>query len=186
MVSITGPTICATSGLCVPGASCAAVERFAWVCFVRFPWANSATAMPRRQNTEAVKIRRLKKADCEMDFFFIDGVVSLRSRVPILPDTLAACQHFFTFFPKFSLKRLKPRMKRISRMVPLSEISHHLMASLVFRGNVTALLPFGARYPQDKSAPGRRTRKKRHRKDARSAHVPVLENFGPRNRRMMK
>jgi hypothetical protein len=30
--------------------------------------------MPRRQNTEAVKMRRLKKADCEVDFFFIDEV----------------------------------------------------------------------------------------------------------------
>jgi hypothetical protein len=38
------------------------------------PWANNATAMPRRQNTEAVKMRRLKKADCEVDFFFIDEV----------------------------------------------------------------------------------------------------------------
>ena len=30
--------------------------------------------MPTRQNTEAVKMRRLKKADCEVDFFFIDEV----------------------------------------------------------------------------------------------------------------
>ena len=30
--------------------------------------------MPRRQNTAAVKMRRLKKADCEVDFFFIDDV----------------------------------------------------------------------------------------------------------------
>ena len=28
--------------------------------------------MPRRQNTKAVRIRRLKKADFEVDFFFID------------------------------------------------------------------------------------------------------------------
>ena len=33
-------------------------------------------------------------------------------------------------------------MKRISRMVQLSEISGQLMASLVFRRNVTMLLPF--------------------------------------------
>src|SRR6266542_5024541 len=96
---MTGPTICTTSGLCVPGASCAVVERFVWACFVRFPWANSATAMATRQNTEAVKMRRLKNppslklrragadpplprlrrveklrragADCEVDFFFL-------------------------------------------------------------------------------------------------------------------
>src|SRR5438067_6684547 len=71
---MTGPTICTMSGLCVPGASCAAVERLVWACLLRFPWANSATAMPSRQNTEAVKMRRLKKADCEVDFFFIDEV----------------------------------------------------------------------------------------------------------------
>src|SRR6266481_477496 len=71
---MTGPTICTTSGFCVPGASCRAAERPVWACFVRFPWANRATAMPRRQNTEAVKMRRLKKADCEVDFFFIDEV----------------------------------------------------------------------------------------------------------------
>ena len=32
---------------------------------------HGARDMPRRQNTEAVKMRRLKKADCEVDFFFI-------------------------------------------------------------------------------------------------------------------
>src|SRR5947207_2137051 len=72
---IAGPTICTTSGFCAPGASCGVPERFVWACFVRLPWANIATAMPRTQKTEAVKMRRLKKADCEVDFFFIDGVV---------------------------------------------------------------------------------------------------------------
>src|SRR4029077_4058251 len=58
--------------------------------------------MPSRQNTEAVKMRRLKKADCEVDFFFIDEVgVSLRSRVAILSDTPETCQHFFKFLTKF-------------------------------------------------------------------------------------
>jgi hypothetical protein len=35
--------------------------------------------MPSRQNAEAVKTRRLKKADFEVDFFFINGsgVISL-------------------------------------------------------------------------------------------------------------
>ena len=36
--------------------------------------ANSATAMPRRQSAEAIKMRRLKKADFEVDFFFMDEV----------------------------------------------------------------------------------------------------------------
>ena len=76
---------------------------------MRFPCANNATAMPRRQNTEAVKMRRLKKADCEVDFFFIDEVsFSLRSRVAILSGMLEICQHFFKVFPKFSLKRFEP------------------------------------------------------------------------------
>ena len=77
MVVLTGPTICTTSGVCVPGASCRAVER---LFFAPFVWANrfenapepsSATKTPKRQRTEAIKTRRLKKADFEVDFFFI-------------------------------------------------------------------------------------------------------------------
>jgi hypothetical protein len=33
---------------------------------------NSATATPARQKTAAIRIRRLKKADRDVDFFFID------------------------------------------------------------------------------------------------------------------
>jgi len=71
----TGPTIRTTSGLCAPGASCG-VRFWAFCCadFARFPWAKSATATPTRQSRHAAKIRRLKKADCEVDFFFIDEV----------------------------------------------------------------------------------------------------------------
>jgi hypothetical protein len=64
-------------------------------------------------------------------------------------------------------------------MIQRSEISHKLVAILIFRGNVTMLLPFGASYPQDKSAPDARMQKKRQRKDARSAHLPVVANFWP-------
>jgi len=47
-------------------------------------------------------MRRLKKADCEVDFFFIDEVdFSLRSRVPMLSVMPEACQHFFNFFTKY-------------------------------------------------------------------------------------
>ncbi len=79
-----------------------------WVCFVRLPCANIATAMPTRQNRHAVKMRRLKKADCAVDFFFIDEVgFSLRSRVVMLSVMLEACQHFFKFFTKsYSRTRL--------------------------------------------------------------------------------
>src|SRR5437667_4928922 len=76
----TGPTICTTFGVCVPGASCLGATPG---CFVPFVWANrfenapmpsSATKMPVRQRTEASRTRRLKKADFEVDFFFIDEV----------------------------------------------------------------------------------------------------------------
>ena len=75
----TGPIICVTSGVCVPGASC---RPAALVCFGPFVWANrfenapipsSATKTPKKQRTEAIKTRRLKKADFEVDFFFMDG-----------------------------------------------------------------------------------------------------------------
>jgi len=47
-------------------------------------------------------MRRLKKADCEVDFFFIDEVgFSLRSRVSILSVMPKACQHFFNFFTRY-------------------------------------------------------------------------------------
>jgi hypothetical protein len=80
---------------------------------VPFVWANrfenapdpsSATKTPKRQKTEAIKTRRLKKADFEVDFFFIDGsgVVSLSGEPEMVAATLGemmeACQHFFWKF----------------------------------------------------------------------------------------
>jgi hypothetical protein len=67
----------------VPGASCAPEER---VFFAPFVWANtpvpnSATKTPRRQKTAAIKTRRLKKADCEVDFFFMGEVELFPSAV---------------------------------------------------------------------------------------------------------
>src|SRR5438094_4094399 len=103
----TGPTICTTSGLCVPGPSCGAAPP---ACFVPFVWANrfenapeatSATKTPKRQSIDAIKTRRLKKADFEVDFFFIfeAGVVSLSGEpetiVGMLREMLKECQHFF-------------------------------------------------------------------------------------------
>jgi hypothetical protein len=147
---------------------------------VRFPWANSATAMPRRQNTEAVKMRRLKKADCEVDFFFIDGVsFSLRSRVAILSDLPEACQHFFKVFPKFSLKDSNRGSHKFHRMIQGSDISRQLVAILLFRGNVTILLPYGVPLSTGKVCPAGGRAKKRQSKDAPSAHLPVPGNFWP-------
>jgi hypothetical protein len=70
----------------------------------------------------------------------------------MLSATLETCQHFFKFFPKFSLKRFKPLITRTSRMIQRSKISRQLVAILLFGGNVTILLPFGASHPQDKVA----------------------------------
>ena len=72
--------MCITSGVCVPGAFCFGRD---WLLFVPLGWANalenapmanSAMAMPARQITEAIKTRRLKKAECEVDFLFMDEV----------------------------------------------------------------------------------------------------------------
>jgi hypothetical protein len=59
--------------------------------------------MPKTQNTDAIKTRRLKKADFDVDFFFISGSgVSLSGKpemvARILVETLKACQHFFGTF----------------------------------------------------------------------------------------
>jgi hypothetical protein len=45
-------------------------------------------------------MRRLKKADCEVDFFFILDEFSFypRSRVSIVSDMPEVCQRFFKFF----------------------------------------------------------------------------------------
>jgi hypothetical protein len=56
--------------------------------------------MPKRQRTEAIRTRRLKKADLDVDFFFIggSGVFSLSGKPEegrILGEMLEACQHFF-------------------------------------------------------------------------------------------
>ena len=90
-----------TSGVCVPGA--------AWLAFVPFAWANalenapvpsSATAMPVKQQRAAITIRRLKKADFEVDFFFIDEVkFSLCGEsemvMEMLGETTEECQYLF-------------------------------------------------------------------------------------------
>jgi hypothetical protein len=60
--------------------------------------------MPKRQRTEAIKTRRLKKADLDVDFFFIggSGFFSLDGApgkvVEMLGEMLEACQHFFCNF----------------------------------------------------------------------------------------
>ena len=50
----------------------------------------SATKTPTRQKTQAIKKRRLKKADFEVDFFFMDevGLFSLCSEPEMVLETL--------------------------------------------------------------------------------------------------
>src|SRR5207302_2812062 len=78
----TGPTIRMTSGVCVPGASWLVFAPLLWAnALEKAPVPNTATAMPARQKRAAIKTRRLKKADCEVDFFFMDGFLdAARSR----------------------------------------------------------------------------------------------------------
>jgi hypothetical protein len=86
----------------VPGASCAPEER---VFFAPFVWANtplpnSATKTPTRQKRAAITIRRLKKADFEVDFFFIgEAKFFLCGEPEMVIDTLGemqeACQQLF-------------------------------------------------------------------------------------------
>ena len=70
--------MCITSGVCVPGASCFVRDGFLFVplawpnALENVPMANSARATPTRQITEAIKTRKLKKAECEVDFLFMD------------------------------------------------------------------------------------------------------------------
>ena len=47
---------------------------FAPFVWAKTPLPNSATKTPTRQKTAAIKTRRLKKADFEVDFFFMDVV----------------------------------------------------------------------------------------------------------------
>ena len=61
---------------------------------------SKATKMPVRQRTEAIRTRRLKKADCEVDFFFIDEVKFSLCGEPetvakMLGEMLERCQLLF-------------------------------------------------------------------------------------------
>src|SRR5262249_22199618 len=68
----SGPTIRITLGVCVPDSSCPLIDRLVCcVCSEFFSWERSATAIANRENTHAVKTRRLKKADRELDLVFI-------------------------------------------------------------------------------------------------------------------
>jgi len=62
-------------------------------------------------------------------------------------------------------------------MIQGSEIGRQLVAILVFRGNVTMLLPFSRTLSTGEVRPAGGHAKKRQRKDAPSAHLPVPGNF---------
>jgi hypothetical protein len=88
----------------VPGG--AAVERafFAFFVWANAPEPTSATKTPITQKTEAIKTRRLKKADFDVDFFFMDGsgVFPLcgepETVMEMLGEMREECQHLFEIF----------------------------------------------------------------------------------------
>src|SRR6266700_5523119 len=99
MFSATGPTICTTAGVGVPAEACVAERLFfaPLACanaLENAPVASSATKTPMRQKTAAIKTRRLKKADCEVDFFFIIDFLDKHSAFVEAPG---ACQRVFVF-----------------------------------------------------------------------------------------
>ena len=66
--------------------------------------------MPSRQSTEAVKMRRLKKADFEVDFFFMNEVDLFPSPVKqrwaeTLPETDELCQMIILLLREFWIWR---------------------------------------------------------------------------------
>ena len=96
----------------------------------------------------------------------------------MLSVMLEACQPFFNFFPKFTLKDLNR-----------GDFSRQLVAILVSRANVTMLLPVWrtlARYSQEKSAhlSGRANKVKEKMHDQRTRLFQGI--FDPRNTRMMR
>ena len=87
--------------LCAGGVLAAAERLLCWRLFVRgFPERTAPQRCRGGKTQKQLKSRRLKKADFEVDFFFIDdsGVVSLGGEpekvVAILGEMLDACQYF--------------------------------------------------------------------------------------------
>jgi hypothetical protein len=65
--------------------------------------AKSASETPVMPTNRAAKTRRLKKADREVDFFFISGYkwMEFECETPLLAEMPETRQHFFLFFPYF-------------------------------------------------------------------------------------
>jgi hypothetical protein len=57
--------------------------------WAKAPEPTSATKTPKRQSIDAIKTRRLKKADFEVDFFFM--VEAELFPCAVNPDDLAKC-----------------------------------------------------------------------------------------------
>jgi hypothetical protein len=65
-----------------------------------FAVASNASENPTRAINRPIKTRTLKKADCEVDFFFMSGFLdewSLKYGAFLLPKTPEMCQHLFRF-----------------------------------------------------------------------------------------
>jgi hypothetical protein len=64
--------------------------------------ASSASESPARAINRPTKTRRLKNADCEVDFFFMElKWMGFECETPLLAETPETRQHFFLFSPDF-------------------------------------------------------------------------------------
>jgi hypothetical protein len=73
-------------------------------------WPRASREMPVSATNRPIKTRRLKNADCEVDFFFISGdevEFEFEYETPFVAEILETRQHFFYFFTKFSIFRVR-------------------------------------------------------------------------------
>ena len=68
-------------------------------------WLKASRETPVRATNRPIKTRRLKNADCEVDFFFMSGgeVVEFEFEyeTPFVAEMPESRQHFFYFFLRF-------------------------------------------------------------------------------------
>jgi hypothetical protein len=108
-----------------------------------FAVASSARETPVRATNRPIKTRRLKNADCEVDFFFMgDGGVEVECGTPLVAEILARRQHIFYFFSIFSFPVRRSRRRRSShgRSCPLSRVPLN-KGGTVARRLLNALVP---------------------------------------------
>src|SRR6266496_3748199 len=73
------------------------------------PRPASARTTPARTMHTPIKTRGLKNADCEVGFFFIDGIWD---EPPFLAETTKICQHYFWIFLRIFILPRSPGKER--------------------------------------------------------------------------